>query len=138
MFLHPRRYYKVVQGSGSYQLVFESRPRYLYAHLRAEYIDLDVAISYVNELVGHLRSTEHTRLLLVRDTPTIISRRQYSIIGNMIINTLPAAVRFAMIDHSPSRPVVASVMIEEAKAKHREARVFQTFGDGEAWLLSEG
>jgi len=118
-----------------YDLTFEDRPDYLYACVQADVISLDIAVQYINELMAHLRQTEATKLLFVRETPMMISARHYSIVGSFILNMLPIAVRVALVDHSPSHRIVVRFINTEAREKKRDVRAFELFDEAESWLL---
>src|SRR4051794_33867599 len=102
-----------------YNLTVEDRAAYLYACVEAEVITLDIALRYINETVGHLRNTEHMRMLFVRETPMMASKTQYSLIAAMIFNTLPPQARVALVDRSPAYPVVLQCVNELAAARRR-------------------
>ncbi|MEP6788650.1 MAG: hypothetical protein ABJB40_09475 [Acidobacteriota bacterium] len=118
-----------------YDLTFEDRAKYLYVCVKADTISLDIAVQYINELMAHLRQTSATKLLFVRETPTMISAAHYSIVGSVIINMLPKTIRVALVDHSPAHRIVVGFVNAEAKEKKRDIRAFESFDKAEAWLL---
>ena len=120
-----------------YDLTFEDRAEYLYVCVQADIISLDIAIQYINEVMVHLKQTGATNVLLVRETPMMISATHYSIVGSMIINMLPKALRVALVDHSPAYRVVVGFVNAEAKEKDRDIRAFESFEEAEAWLLGD-
>lgn len=121
----------------SYELTFEDRGAYTYACVQAEVINLTIAVQYINEMISHLRQVGAKKLLFVRETPMMMSSREYSIIGSFIINVLPRDVRVALVDRSPSHRIVVEFINAEAKEKSRDLRAFEIFEEAEAWLLAD-
>ena len=118
-----------------YKLTLEDRAAYLYACVQAEVITLDVAVRYINETVGHLRASRHSRLLVVRETPMMVTQAYYSMIAAMILNTLPKDTRTALIDRSPARLIVSKCWTDLAAERKMDVRAFDAIGPAEAWLL---
>lgn len=119
-----------------YELTIEDRPGYLYVCVQADFIDLRIAVSYINELMSHLCATRCTNVLFVRETPAMVSKAHYAIICSVIINMLPADVTFAMVDRSPAHLIVREQILLEAKQKNRNIRPFDSFDEAEEWLLN--
>ncbi|MFL6373024.1 MAG: hypothetical protein ACJ73D_00005 [Pyrinomonadaceae bacterium] len=118
-----------------YNLTVEDRAAYLYACVEAEVITLDIAVRYINETIGHLRKSEHSRMLFVRETPMMASKTQYSLIAAMIFNTLPSQARVALVDRSPAYPIVMECVNDLAAARQRDVQAFDSVDPAEAWLL---
>jgi hypothetical protein len=55
-----------------YQLTFEERPGYLYAHVTAEIINRQIALAYLSEVAGEARRLKAARLMLHRDIPAML------------------------------------------------------------------
>ena len=123
--------------SGQYNLTFSQRPDYLSVHLQAALIDLDIAIRYINELMGHLRSHSDRRVLFVRETPQLTHQQDYAMIASIIANMLPAGVSFAIVDYSPSYKIVKECLLQESKSKNRNLMAFDTYAAAETWLLAQ-
>lgn len=122
-------------ASELYNLIFEDRSAYLFACVQASVIGLDIAVQYINETMAHLRQCEASRLLFVRQTPAMVSVKQYAMVGSVIVNMIPKDVRVALVDHSPAHEIVVGVINTEAKQKSRDIRAFDDFAEAEAWLL---
>lgn len=116
-------------------MIFEEREEYLYARLEADLIDLDTAIKYINELVTHLRETEHSKVLFVRETPFMVTEVAYTIVVGMLITLLPRDKMFAVVDQSPSHRIVKKVIHEEHH-RHPSIDAFDSIEAAEEWLLT--
>ena len=122
--------------SHRYSLTFEYRPEYLHAELEAELINLDIAISYINELIAELRNSAAKRVLFQRKTPTVLARSDYSMIVNIIANQLPKDVCFAVVDRSPTPYLVKNAIRDEREHDHPNINAFDSIEEAEAWLLA--
>jgi hypothetical protein len=123
--------------SDLYELTLEEREKYFYACVVAPYIDVHIAVAYLNELMEAVRKTRHKKVLFARETPMMQTRREYAMIASVIANMLPADVQFAVVDRSPSHPVIKQCILDERERKHRHINAFDTFEEAEAWLLAE-
>ena len=123
--------------SDLYDLRFEDRSDYLYAHVKAELITLEIAVQYINRTVARLRESMHNRMLFVRETPMLTTESHYSIISSVILNILPVDARVALVDQSPAHDVVAKVINSEAAEKKRTVRAFAHLPEAVSWLLSD-
>lgn len=123
--------------SQPYDLTIEGRPTYLYACLQAEFISLEIAVQYINELMAHLRTTGYDRVLFVRDTPSAMSKTHYAIVASVIANMLPQHIKFAVVDRSPSHAVIKGTLLQEREEKHRNINAFDSFDEAEEWLLGD-
>src|SRR4030095_8850464 len=56
-----------------YQIRFEQRPNYLYAHAKAETLNQETALAYVKEIVDEAVRRDHKRLIVERDIPATLS-----------------------------------------------------------------
>src|SRR5688500_6363785 len=63
----------MAQASTSYQLLFEERPGYLYVLVRSENITFNIARSYLGEIAEICVLGGHSRVLVERDIPRIMS-----------------------------------------------------------------
>ena len=119
-----------------YELTFEERPDYLYVCVRAQIIDLEVAILYIDEMMMHLSVLGWDRVLFVRDTPMMASDSHYAIVGNTILNMLPVDIKFAFVDKSPSRELVQKTAEAAAARRNLHLRTFDTVEEAEQWLIA--
>jgi len=60
----------------AYELSFDERPGYLYAHLKGETISADVIRNYVREIVAKSTETGQPRIMLYRDIPAVLSEAE--------------------------------------------------------------
>ena len=129
-------YARFAMDGKPYTLSFEPRPDYLHVTLTAESIDLEIAVTYINELMAYLRESGDECVLFIRDTPVMFNRRHYATIASVIVNILPKGIRFAVVDLSPSESLVTKVITDEGKT-HPNVNAFRNESDAIAWLMSQ-
>ena len=125
-----------VGSSDPYTLTLENRRRYLYACVEAGSINLEVSLRYANRVMTHLQREGHSRMIFVRDVPTLTSRDEHSMVINLILNMLPKHVRAALVDRSATHKAVAATINEQAEQKGRNIRAFEALDEAESWLLT--
>ncbi len=119
-----------------YKLIFDDRGEYLHVTLEAkDAITLETAVSYLNELMARLRESGHNKLLLVRETPMLLSEGQFSILSAVLVNLLPPNTRFALVDLSPCFQMLTKVLARTAPQRDREVTVFNDLATAQEWLL---
>ena len=118
--------------SDLYELHIEEREAYLSACVTAPLMSLEIAVNYSNELMSHLRTTGHKKVLLVRETPEMASETHYKIVASLIANMLPAHIALAVVDHSTLHRLVKEYILAEREVKNRNINAFDTFEEAEA------
>jgi hypothetical protein len=56
-----------------YELTFEKRPGYLYAHVKAETMTGEIALSYLREIMDEAARLEQDQLIIEREVPVMMS-----------------------------------------------------------------
>jgi len=126
----------VRMASHPYTLLFEDHPGYLFARVNAHVVGLETAVTYINETVKRVRESGAKRVLFIRDTPAAISAREYAMIGSIMMNIIPADVRVAIVDRSPTTSLVIRTINTEAEQKGRDIRAFGDLEEAKVWLLT--
>ena len=122
-------------GQKHYTLTFEYRPEYLYARVGVDVITLEIGVAYINELISELRRSGVKKVLFLRETPAVLSKKDYTVLVNVFTNMLPDDVRFAVVDHSPQPRLISDVIRSETESRRRLIRPFDSIEDAEQWLL---
>jgi hypothetical protein len=119
-----------------YTFTFEYRPEYLHAEVDVGEITFAIGIAYINELVSEVRKSGVDKVLFVRHTTSVLSRKDYTMLVNVFLNILPADVRFAVVDQSPQPELISDVITSETIIRKGSIRAFGTVEEAERWLLS--
>ena len=59
-----------------YELIFDERPGYLFAHLQGDTISVEVIRDYIAEIVAKSNTTGKQRIMLYRDIPAVLPESQ--------------------------------------------------------------
>src|SRR5258708_18486340 len=59
-----------------YELTFDERPAYLYAHLKGDRISVEIIRDYIGEVVAKSNATGKHRIMLYRDIPAVLPETQ--------------------------------------------------------------
>ena len=119
-----------------YELNFETRPGYLYAHLQGETISVDVIRSYVAEVVAKSNETGLDRVLLYRDIPTVLSEAQTFFTVNESLEALRGK-KLALVN--PHENIQRELKFGMTVGHNRGGNYadFEDIASAEAWLLSD-
>ena len=120
----------------AYDLTVEDRPKYLYFRVRANFIDVETATRYINEMMAAIRASAHKLVLFVREVQGVMSANHIAIMTSVIANLLPPGIRFAVVDASSALGSIREYVDREAAQKKREMNVFSTEHEAESWLLA--
>src|SRR4051794_23263847 len=121
----------VNSSESPYELTLEDREHYLYACVQAEFIDVAVALLYINDLIARLREMHHSKVLLVRDTPHKVTKGDYYMTSGALATLLPKDKKVAIVDRSPSHEIVKQV-IKEHSSRRPSIDAFDSFEEAEA------
>lgn len=61
------------EAERQYELTFEERPGYLYAHVKAPSIDEALARAYLDEIADKCSETRSRRLMIYREIPAVLN-----------------------------------------------------------------
>ena len=126
-----------VMESKRYSLTFEYRPSYLHARLKVDVITLEIAVAYINELISELRSSGAKKVVFERQTPAVLSRKDYATIVTIFTTLLPKDVSFAVVDRSPQPATVREVILAETENRHPHICAFESVEEAENWLMTK-
>jgi hypothetical protein len=119
----------------TYRLRFEERELYLFAHVQAAKIDLDIARGYLLEVADACHALGATRCMVLRDIPEVFGDSgQYSIAHEAI--EMFGRIKICWVN--PYAVNQSSLTFAAMVATNRGSRfgMFSTETDAEKWLLS--
>jgi outer membrane receptor for monomeric catechols len=120
----------------TYEMTIEDREEYVYACVTAPMMSLQIGVDYSNQLMFHLRTTGHKKVLFIRETPEMASEAHYSVVASILANMLPAHITLAVVDRSHAHQFVKEAIRAEAETKAKNINAFDTFEEAEEWLLN--
>ena len=122
--------------SHSYTLSLEDRVEYVYAHVNAQAVGVEQAVTYIRELVDRVGDHRAKKLLFLRETHVEIPSREYELIGSIVMNVIPEDVRVAVVDRSPITPAIVETINTVAQEQRRDIKAFDDLDEARTWLLS--
>lgn len=119
-----------------FEIEFEERPGYLYAHVRSETIDPDSATSYLSMVAERCAESKCRRLMMVRDIPVILPDIDLFFAAQGFLEKLRGR-KVAIVNPHPSidDEVKFAVMISTNRGGNFSFH--QCPEDAEKWLLGE-
>lgn len=119
----------------SYELSFEQREQYLFAHVKAPTIDQNSALAYLTEVFEECKRTNSRRLLIVRDIPEMLSD------GTLFFVTaefqrMIGSIRTAFVNPYISNEDAFKFAITVGTNRGANYRLFKSVPEAEEWLLS--
>ena len=126
----------MTKPSQPYELTFEDRPGYLYAHLKGDTISSEVIRSYVAEIVAKSNSTGQGRILLYRDIPAVLSEGETFFTVRESLESLRGK-KLALVN--PHADINKEVKFGMTVGHNRGGNYadFEDIPSAEIWLLSD-
>ena len=118
-----------------YDLEFEEREGYLYAHLQAYVLDVPTAGLYHQELAERLAATGLGRLMIYREVPGAMTVGLAYFLADNLIRLLPST-KIAFVNPYNSHRENLEFAATVAKNRGGRHAIFSTVEEAEAWLLS--
>ena len=118
----------------TYSLRLEDRGKYLFAHVQAERIDLQIARGYLREVAEACRALEHTRALVIREIPEVFGDAGQFAISHEAMEMF-AGIKICWVN--PFLGNKASLDFATTVATNRGGRfgMFSNEIEAEEWLL---
>ena len=118
-----------------YELTFEERPRYLYAHVRAETINDRISEAYQKEIAAECERTGATRLMIYRDIPAVLSTGSAYFAANRLLKLLPQ-IKIAFVNTYASNDKILNFAATVGSNFGEQHNVFNDVDKAEHWLIS--
>jgi len=119
-----------------YELTFEERPRYFYAHIKAAEMDYDAAQDYLLEVAKEVDRLGQKRLMIDRDVPEVMARGQLFFTAANLAETF-YQIRVAFVNPYPDLDEALNFAALTANNRGANFKVFRDVGSAEKWLLNE-
>lgn len=118
----------------AYELTFDKRPNYLYALIKADSIDRETALRYLQELADKCTELNAERVMLERRIPVMMSDADNYLIIQDIIKIIGPR-RMAVVNPYDSNDEAMAFGNLVGANRGLPYRVFDSTDDAEAWLL---
>ena len=117
-----------------YELTFDKRPDYLYAVIKADSIDRETALRYLQELADKCSEVNADRVMLERRIPSMMSDADNYLIIQDIIRLIGPR-RLAILNPYDSDGEAMAFGNLVGANRGLPYRIFDSADDAEAWLL---
>lgn len=120
----------------AYNLTFEQRDNYLYAHLTADTISVELIRGYVAEVVGKSNETGLQRIMLYRDIPATLSEGE---VFNTVRESLESMRGKKLALVNPHADIQKALNFGMTVGHNRGGNYgsFEDVETAEKWLLSD-
>jgi len=119
-----------------YELIFEERSGYLYANVKADSITQEIAMAYLNEVMGRCRNLKFARLLIERDIPEMLPDGTLFFVASEF-QQMNAGVRVAFVNKHVENDDALEFAVRVGMNRGADYGVFDNESDAERWLLAE-
>lgn len=119
-----------------HKLIIEEREGYLYVLYGGNPLTLEMILETINRVAEIIRARGYTRVLIVRDAPLLESDQNRAMVANLVGRSVPANVRFAIVDVFGNHPRDAAYAAESARRAGWDLTDFTTIEQPEEWLTN--
>lgn len=119
-----------------YELTFESRPEYLYAHIKALRVDRDTAVSYLTEVADACAKASTKRVLIYREIPSVPDTPTMFYLATYLLKVMPD-VRTAFVNPFPSNTGTLKFAVKMGSNAGGMHELFDNVEDAEQWLKED-
>lgn len=119
-----------------YELAFEERAGYLYAHVLANKITQEIALAYLKEVMKRCRIINCTRLLIERNIPEMLPDGTLFFVAAEFQQMI-AGVRVAFVNKFSANEDALDFAVRVGLNRGADYGVFDNNADAEKWLLSD-
>lgn len=119
-----------------YNLEFENRPEYLYAHVSGEHDSLNISRQFWREIADEATRLKPARLLIVEDIKESVSQMDTYQIASEIPNLGMNAIRIAFVDIYIEHQALNEFGEIVATNRGIYGKIFNDVDEAEKWLLS--
>jgi len=118
-----------------FKLTLELRPKYLFANIRSDTIDLATAVTYLNEITECAHKHERVRVLLERDIPATLDESKIYLSGTDFAHSGLGEIRLAVVDRRPENAKSLELAILVQNNRGANIKLFSSIDEAESWLL---
>ena len=117
-----------------YELTFEERAGYLYAHIKADKMTAEMSIAYLSEIADKCAGLGLTKVIIYREVPFIID--PVSIFHSMQEEVqLLKGLKLALVTPFPATEEDLNFAILVSNNRGADLKLHQTIEAAEEWLL---
>lgn len=117
-----------------YELTFEVREHYLYAHVVATTIDEKSALSYLRKVAARCNELEATRMVLYRDIPVMLPDGVLFMVTTEFLEMI-RGIKTAFVNPHISNEDAFDFAMTVGLNRGADYALFNNVADAEAWLL---
>ena len=121
----------------AFELAFEERDGYLYAHITSKAITLERSEEYLGEVMRRCREQGVTRLMIERHIPQTLSNVEAYRLVMALSDVIPDGLRVAMVDGNSNNRKRLEFGTRAARSQQVDAEIFSTVETAEEWLLRQ-
>ena len=118
-----------------YELTFDQRPHYLYAHVTAATINEKISEAYQKEIAAHCRGSKVSKLMIYRDIPAALSTTSSYFAANRLLKLLPK-IKIAFVNPYAPNDKLLQFATTVGSNFGEQHEVFNDISKAERWLLS--
>lgn len=118
----------------SYELTFDPHPHYLRAHITAETVTRETALSYLQEIAHECERLNYRRILIERDVPVMLPDLELFQTTNDFFDRVEY-VRIAVVNQYVSHQAAMRFAMLIGTNRGAKIKVFTTVWEAEEWLL---
>ena len=119
-----------------YELTFEERPQYLYAHIVAEELEYEAAQDYLLEIAKEVDRLGQKRLMIHRDVQHVMPRGQLFFTAANLAETF-YLIKVAFVNPYPELDDALNFAALTANNRGAIFKVFRDIEAAEKWLVKE-
>ena len=117
-----------------YNLTFETRRNYLYAHITASSMSRPTALAYLQEVANECEHGRYRRLLLERDVPMMLNSLDLFRTTNDFLDMVKY-VRVAVVNRFPDQQNAMNFAMRISTNRKARYNIFVDLSEAEKWLL---
>ena len=119
-----------------YELSFEVRPEYLFAHVKAATATPEIILAYVREVIERARESGLHRILVEREIPVTLSVGDSFFTGTKLAESAFGRTKMALVDvHSQNTDSLRFGLLTISN-RGGNVQFFTNIPDAESWLLT--
>lgn len=117
-----------------YELKFEDRDGYLFAHVKSDEITPEAGLDYVRRIVEKSRESNCDRVLLIRDIPNMLPLREIYRTAHELQEMFGDKTLAIVNPHSTIYGKM-NFLAQAFQSRGGRCEVFESVADAEKWLL---
>lgn len=121
------------EEAAPYQITYEDRQAYLYAHVTGRLDTVATSLRYWAEVAAECRRRGHRRMLVIEDFPTIASTTDVFLVAERL-PTIIRGLKVAFVDERLAELATNKFGEDVAVNRGAQGRVFADAASADEWL----